>query len=127
MIALNIEVKGIEGLSKAFVRSPMIVKKYINDAISNSLFTIENNADDNNFEFKTPRSQRTGLLQRSFKFGILTRDFYGSIGPTVEYAPKVHRDNPFMDRIARQSQPAIQREFEYAVEKIADEISRIAK
>lgn len=127
MISLNIEVKGLDDLKKAFSQSPMIVKKYINDAISNSMFLIENNASDDNFDFKTPRSQRTGWLQRSFKFGILTKDFFGSIGPIAEYAPMVHRDNPFMDRIARQSQPAIQREFEYAVNKIAEEISRIAK
>ena len=77
MIAMNIEVKGINGLKKAFEKRPEIVKKYINDAISRSLFIIENNATDDNFEFKTPRSRRTGMLQRSFKFGIVTRDFFG--------------------------------------------------
>ena len=126
MIAMNIEVKGINGLKKAFEKRPEIVKKYINDAISRSLFIIENNATDDNFEFKTPRSRRTGMLQRSFKFGIVTRDFFGSIGPTVMYAPIVHANNPFMERIARQAQPTIEREFNDAVVSITEEIARVA-
>ncbi len=126
MIEMNISVKGLNELKKAFEKRPEVVKKYINDAISRSLFTIENNATDDNFQFKTPRSQRTGLLQRSFKFGIITRDFYGSIGPTVEYAPYVHANNAFMERIARQSQPMIEREFNDAVVSITDEIAKLA-
>lgn len=126
MIALNIQVKGINELRKAFQKRPEIVKKYINDSISRSLFIIENNANDSNFQFKTPRSLRTGYLQRSFKFGIITRDFFGSIGPTVEYAQYVHVNNPFMERIARMSQPQIEREFNDALVNITEEITRQA-
>ena len=123
---MNISVKGINELKRAFQKRPDVVKKYINDAISRSLFIIENNATDNNFQFKTPRSRRTGYLQRSFKFGILTKDFYGSIGPTVEYAPYVHANNEFMERIARTSQPLIEREFNDAIASITDEIASLA-
>lgn len=126
MVEMNINVKGINELKRAFQKRPDVVKKYINDAISRSLFIIENNANDNNFQFKTPRSRRTGYLQRSFKFGIITKDFYGSIGPTVEYAPYVHANNEFMERIARVSQPLIEREFNDAVASIADEIASLA-
>jgi tRNA G26 N,N-dimethylase Trm1 len=126
MVEMNISVKGINELKRAFQKRPDVVKKYINDAISRSLFIIENNANDNNFQFKTPRSRRTGYLQRSFKFGIITKDFYGSIGPTVEYAPYVHANNEFMERIARVSQPLIEREFNDAVASIADEIASLA-
>lgn len=127
MIEMNIRVKGLNGIKKAFQKRPEIVKRYINDAISRSIFIIENNATDQNFQFKTPRPQRTGLLQRSFKFGIQTRDFFGSIGPTVEYAPKVHEDNPFMDRIARASQPHIERELNEAVVSITNAIADEAR
>lgn len=127
MIEMNISVKGLNGLRSAFEKRPEIVKKYINDAISRSIFIIENNATDENFQFVTPRSMRTGWLQRSFKLGIQTRDFFGSIGPTAEYAPKVHARNPFMERIARMAQPHIERELEDAVERITNEIARKAQ
>lgn len=127
MIAMNIKVNGLNGLKSAFQKRPEIVKKYINDAISRAVFIIENNATDDNFQFITPRSQRTGWLQRSFKLGIQTRDFFGSIGPTAEYAPKVHASNPFMERIARAAQPQIERELNDAVANITSEIARQAQ
>lgn len=124
---MNIKVNGLSGLKSAFQKRPEIVKKYINDAISRAVFIIENNATDDNFQFITPRSQRTGWLQRSFKLGIQTRDFFGSIGPTAEYAPKVHASNPFMERIARAAQPHIERELNDAVAGITSEIARQAQ
>ncbi len=127
MIEMNIKVNGLSGLKSAFQKRPEIVKKYINDAISRAVFIIENNATDDNFQFITPRSQRTGWLQRSFKLGIQTRDFFGSIGPTAEYAPKVHASNPFMERIARAAQPHIERELNDAVAGITSEIARQAQ
>lgn len=127
MIEMNIKVNGLNGLKSAFEKRPEIVKKYINDAISRSIFIIENNATDDNFQFKTPRPKRTGLLQRSFKFGIQTRDFFGSIGPTVEYAPRVHASNTYMERIAHAAQPHIERELNEAVISITNAIANEAK
>lgn len=123
MIALDIEVKGLDEIAKAFARRPQVVKKYINNAISKSIFKLKEEANDKNFDFKTPRPLRTGYLQRSFDFGIVTKDFFGSIGPTAEYAPRVHRRNQFMDRIARASQFTIQRYFDEAAESITKEIA----
>jgi len=125
MVTLTVKVQGLKELERSFKRRPEIVRKHINDAISRSIFIIENNATDENFQFKTPRSRRTGLLQRSFKLGIRTKDYFGSIGPTVMYAPIVHSRNPFMERIARVSQPRIERELNDAVEKITREIANI--
>jgi len=125
MMTLTVKVQGLKELERSFKRRPEIVRKHINDAISRSIFIIENNATDENFQFKTPRSRRTGLLQRSFKLGIRTKDYFGSIGPTVMYAPIVHSRNPFMERIARVSQPRIERELNDAVEKITREIANI--
>lgn len=124
MIALDIEVKGLKEIAENFARRPQVVKRYINDAISKSIFKLKEEAQDKNFQFKTPRSLRTGYLQRSFDFGIVTKDFFGSIGPTAEYAPQVHRRNQFMDRIARASQQTIQRYFDQAAESITNEIGK---
>lgn len=124
MIELNIEVKGINQIKSAWDKRPALVKEYMNKAIEASVFEIEKNAVDENFQFKTPRSMRTGYLQRSFKFGIITKDLYGAIGPTAVYAQRVHRNNPFMPRIARVSQPAIQRHFTDALKYIVEGISK---
>lgn len=124
MTQVNIEIKGLNKLKDAFERRPSIVRRYINQAIEASVFEIERQATDENFEFKTPRSGRTGYLQRSFKFGIVTRDFFGSIGPTAEYAPNVHRNNQFMPRIARASQPFIQKHFEQALNYIVEDLGK---
>lgn len=122
MIDLDIEIKGLKEITSAYARRPQIVKKHINDAISKSIFKLKEEASDKNFQFVTPRQLRTGYLQRSFDFGIVTKDFFGSIGPTAEYAPQVHRRNQFMDRIARASQSTIQRYFDEAIEKITNDI-----
>ena len=124
MINVDIQVQGINDIKKAFDKRPEIVKRYINRAIEASIFEIEKEATDSNFQFKTPRSLRTGFLQRSFKFGIVTRDFFGSIGPTAEYASRVHANNPFMQRIALASQPSIQRHFETAMKYITEELGK---
>lgn len=122
MIAIDIEIKGLDNMGRAFARRPDIVKRYMNNAISKSIFKLKEEANDRNFQFVTPRSLRTGYLQRSFDFGIVTKDFFGSIGPTAEYAPRVHKRNPFMERIARVAQPTMQRYFDEAAEGITREL-----
>lgn len=123
-VELNIEINGLNRIKEAFARRPDVVKRYINRAIEASIFQIEKDATDDNFQFKTSRSQRTGYLQRSFKFGIVSRDFFGSIGPTANYASYVHRNNEFMPRIARASQPFIQKYFEDALSFIVDDLEK---
>ncbi len=123
MINLDIQLTGVTDIRAAFKRRPEVVNRYINRAIEASIFEIEKNATDQNFQFKTPRAKRTGLLQRSFKFGIVTRDFFGAIGPTVRYASKVHENNPFMQRIALASQPFVQRHFDTALQYIAEDLN----
>lgn len=123
MIQMDIEVKGISNLNAMYKRRPEVVKKYMNKAIQAGIFEIEKQAVDDNFQFKTPRSLRTGYLQRSFKFGILFGDLSGAIGPTAEYAPRVHERNPFMHRIARASQPQVQKHFEQALKLIVEDLN----
>ena len=124
MIELDIQIEGLNKIKDVWERRPQVVKNYLNQAIEANIFEIEKNAVDENFKFKTPRSKRTGMLQRSFKFGIISKDLYGAIGPTVNYAQKVHRNNQFMPRIARISQPAIQRHFGNAVKFIIEDLGK---
>lgn len=124
MIQMNIEVKGLNEIKKAWAKRPEIVKKYMNKAIEASMFQLEKDANDNQFQFKTPRALRTGMLQLSFKHGIISRDLFGSIGPTVNYAPKVHQNNPFMPRIAQSSQPYVQKYFEQALGFIVEDLAK---
>lgn len=124
MIEIKVEVKGISKLKEMYAKRPEVVRKYINKAISASIFEVERQAIDSNFQFKTPRAFRTGYLQRSFKFGMQLGDLIGQIGPTAEYAPYVHRKNPFMYRVASASQPYIQKHFEDALKLIVQDLKK---
>lgn len=121
--AVVIEIDGLERLQKQLAKAPDIVRSWLNKAIQASIFEIEAEAVDENFLFKTPRALRTGLLQRSFKFGMSFGDLWGQIGPTVAYAPFVHKGNPFMGRIVNKAKPKIGTHFDDALEGIAKEIA----
>lgn len=120
---VTIEVVGLSRLQAQFQQAPSIVRNWLNKAIYASIFEIEKEAVDENFLFKTPRALRTGLLQRSFKFGIQFRDLEGSIGPTVFYAQKVHNTNPFMQRITGKAKPHIERHFNDALSNIVRDMA----
>lgn len=124
MITMDIEVKGISQLNAMYARRPEVVRKYMNKAVAAGIFEIEKQAVDENFQFVTPRPLRTGYLQRSFKFGMHLGDLTGSIGPTAEYAPTVHKRNPFMERIAKVSQPQVQKHFETAMKFITEDLNK---
>lgn len=118
-----IEIQGLDRLQAQFQKAPSIVSEWMNRAIKASIFEIEKEATDQNFMFKTPRSLRTGYLQRSFKFGMRFGNLVGEIGPTAEYAPKVHDNNPFMPRITNAAGPSINRHFETALGNITKELA----
>ena len=130
MSGLVIKVSGLNELKSSFQKSPEITSKWLNRAIEASLFEIEKEAVDKNFKFITPRSRRTGYLQRSFKFGRFVGNLFGSIGPTAEYALFVHegmgrirRKNRFMPRIAKAAEGRIKHHFEVAGKNIVKEIA----
>lgn len=126
MIATKIEIRGIESLRGKFQKSPEITKKWLNKAISKSLFDILKRTDDSGdsklFQFKLPRSLRTGYLAQSFKFGMFTSDLTGSIGPTANYAKDVHDTNKYLPRIAEASTSDVVKNFEDAAVEITNEI-----
>jgi hypothetical protein len=132
MIEVKVEIKNLDRLRKNFEKAPSIALKYLSAAVKASIFEIEKQALDKNFQFKWPRGMRTGYLQRSFDFGRYfdSSGLRASIGPTAEYAPYVYfgtnrgiRPNPYMDRIAKQAEGAINKHFGAAADKIIEEIA----
>lgn len=130
MSTVRLEIKNLARLQQAFAIGPMVTRTWVNKAIKAGILEVSKQAVDSNFQFKTPRAFRTGLLQQSFKFGLVIRDMYASVGPTVRYAETVHEGlkgytaNPFMQRIGKAAQPDIQKHFDKAADNAAEEIAR---
>ena len=134
MADLDIRITGLAELRRNFRRAPQIGTKLFERALIASLFAIEKQANDGNFQFKTPRAQRTGYLGLSFKLpgARSTNGLVGRIGPTAEYAPYVYfgtsrgiQANPYMDRIAKASEPEVGKIIADAASQLASEIAKI--
>ncbi|CAB4151565.1 hypothetical protein UFOVP594_22 [uncultured Caudovirales phage] len=133
MIKLKVTVQGLDELRQNFAKSPQTTLKYLQHATANAIFEVENQAVDRNFQFITPRTLRTGMLQRSFDFGrwFSPDGLSASIGPTVQYAADVYfgrsggRANYYMDRIARAASTKVQKHFQDAVDVIVDTLAKI--
>ncbi len=134
MLELKVHIVGLDQLRANFNKAPALTLKYLAKATAAAIFEVEKEAQDRNFQFKTPRSLRTGQLQLSFKHGryISSDGLRGSIGPTVRYAPYVYfgttrglRPNKYMDRIAAAAQPGVQKQFQAAVTKVVAETAKL--
>lgn len=134
MTTLTVRIDNLAALRGNFRRAPDITLKYLARATQAAIFEVEKQAVDRNFQFKTPRAMRTGYLALSFGFGRFfdRGGLRGSIGPTAYYAPFVYygttrgiKANPYMDRIAKAAEPGVNKQFQDAAEKIAEEIARI--
>lgn len=133
MISISIKIENLDKLRSNVASAPALTLKVLAKAVKASIYEIEKNSVDRNFQFKTPRPLRTGDLQKSFAFGryIAPNGLSASIGPTVLYAPYVYfgtsrgiAPNPFMDRIARESEGPINKYFDQAVDLVADHIAK---
>jgi hypothetical protein len=131
-VTMTVHVEGLDRLRSAFKQAPNLTLKYLARATAASVFEVEKQAVDANFQFRTPRSLRTGLLAQSFAFGrsISANGLRASIGPTVRYAPYVYfgtrrglRPNPYMDRIAKAAEPGVGKQFEQAVDIIVSKLA----
>lgn len=133
MIEMKVRVQNLDRLRANFRKAPGLTLKYLARATKASVFEVEKQAIDRNFQFKLPRARRTGQLAQSFAYGryIAPDGLSASIGPTVRYAPHVYfgtsrgiRPNRYMDRIARAAEPHVNRHFNKAADII---VSKIAK
>lgn len=134
MITVKVEIKNLAALRSNFGRAPTLALKHLSKAVAASVFEVEKQAVDRNFQFKTPRALRTGFLQQSFSYGryIAPGGLRASIGPTAHYAPYVYfgtrrgiRPNLYMDRIARAAEPHIGKHFEKAVDLFVSDLAKI--
>lgn len=130
MIKMTITIDNIDKLRDSFAKAPQTMLKYLSQAVAASIFSIEKHATDANFQFKTPRSMRSGYLAQSFAFGRKIEALRGSIGPTAMYAPYVYfgtsrgiAPNPYMDRIVNASEREVGDHFNKAVESAVAEIA----
>lgn len=133
MSVVTITVKNLNEVKQALAEYPNISKPIVAKAINASLIEIDKEATDDNFQFKTPRGQRTGYLQLSFKYGFVEaseNNLKGTIGPAAKYAIFVHegtsrgiQPNPFMIRIAKKVQPKVSDHFKEALEIITKQIA----
>lgn len=132
MITVSVQIHNLDQLRRNVSKAPQLALKYLGKATEAAIFEVEREATDKNFQFVTPRGQRTGMLERSFKYGryIHPSKLMASIGPTVHYAPYVYfgtrrgiHPNPYMDRIARAAEPQVNRHFEKAVDLFLNQIT----
>jgi hypothetical protein len=125
MITVKVDIRNLDALRSNFSKAPALALSYLSKATKAAIFEIEKQAVDTNFQFKTPRAERTGYLALSFGYGryIAPTGLYGWIGPTAHYAPYVYfgtsrgiRPNRYMDRIAAAAEPYINKHFGTAVD-----------
>lgn len=132
MIAMTVTIEGLDKLRDNFAKAPSLALKYLSQAVAASIFEIEKQAIDRNFQFKTPRGKRTGYLERSFAFGRFIGPLQGSIGPTAVYSPYVYfgtkrgiQPNMYMDRIVNASEAKVNEHFEKAVDSFVTDLANI--
>ena len=134
MIGITVSITNLDALRSNFAKSPGISLKYLSAATKAAIFEVEKQAVDRNFQFKTPRAFRTGYLALSFAYGraISASGLRASIGPTARYATYVYAGtsrgivpNPYMDRIAKAAEPAVNTHFNQAVEKIVTDLAAV--
>ena len=134
MADLEIRVDGLAELRRNFRRAPTIGTKLFQRALLASLFAIDKQAVDSNFQFKTPRASRTGYLKLSFALpgSRSVSGLTGRIGPTADYAPYVYygtsrgiQANPYMDRIAKAAEKEVNQIVNDAAVQLAEEVTRI--
>lgn len=129
MTKITVSLENDEKLLRNMKRSPSIFAKWISQAVESGVFIVDKHMVDSEFQFITPRGQRTGFMARSRKQGIFLGGLSASIGPTVNYSERVfdyhrNRSNNFLDRFARLSKPDIDKEFEKAINNATKEITR---
>ena len=125
-VSINIKIENLEHIREQYREAPAIVEKWLNRAIKAGVIEVDKRTDDSGnsglFQFQTPRAERTGYLALSFAFGKVFRNLYAETGPTAYYAKFVLRNNPFLQRIAKDTEPDFQKHVDEAVEEITKEM-----
>lgn len=121
MAEINITIKNMPQIRRAFGMAPTLMTKELNTAIKESVFTIERES-----KIRTPVD--TGFLRSSHRtvFGNLR----GEVGPTATYGIFVHegtrfmRGRPFLRNAVETSDNKVQKFFKDAVQRVLDRIAK---
>lgn len=121
MADINITIKNMPEIRRAFGMAPVLMTKELNTAIKESVFTVERES-----KIRTPVD--TGFLRASHRtaFGNLK----GEVGPTAVYGIYVHEGTrfmmgrPFLRNAVENADTKIQKFFKDAVQRVLDRIAR---
>lgn len=121
MARVNITIKNLPEIRRAFSKAPQLTVKYVNRAIARSLLKIERDS-----KLNTPVD--TGYLRASHTTRLSS--LRGEIEPVAQYAIYVHegtrfmRSRPFLLDAVNENERYVQDEFEKAVQNVLDDIGR---
>jgi len=118
---IHVQIKNLDEIRAAFLKSPLKMTKNLNIAIAKSVTGIEKDSRIN-----TPRD--TGTLMRSHRSKLT--NLKGEVSTNTEYDVFVHegtrfmKARPYLKRAVDSNAESVSNEFEYAVQKTLDEIAR---
>lgn len=136
MYSINFSVSGLEKL-KVIAQDENFFKKHIRTAVEASLFEVQKNAFDSEarspyfFNFKKPRSLRTGFLAATFRLDIANKAknlifnqdvVTAEVFSTVRYADIVAFENDFYSTILDGTRKEIDKHFEAVAELALKEL-----
>lgn len=123
MAEINIQIKGLQRLQKAFSKAPQVITNHLNDGISRSMYILERTA-------KKESPVDTGRLRSSHRVEQNRTSLRGELFPTVNYAVFVHErgvtrrwaGNPWLERTARQEQRVVENTIQGAIDRALNNI-----
>jgi hypothetical protein len=124
-MAVMITIRNLEPLRQAVALYPETSVQFLEYALDRSVDIILNYALPHRgiVPYKTTR------MSQSFKEGIVRGNLFRAVGPTVDYAIYVDqgtryiRPRLFMDKLAKASEPLIDKRFEEATDKIVQALA----
>lgn len=121
MAKVQIKIKNLPQIRRAFAKAPRLTVKYVNRAIARSLLKIERDS-------KLNAPVDTGYLRASHTTRLLP--LKGEVEPMARYAIYVHegtrfmRARPFLLKAVNENERFVQDEFERAMQDVFDDIGR---
>lgn len=120
MAKINLQVKGLRKLKRAFIFAPTKVGKEIEDGLKKSIVIVEREAKRSITTGRT-RAIDTGRLRASHFSRV--KGLTGEIFPTVNYAIFVHegtrfmRSRPWLEKAARNARNDVKKELQKSINR----------
>lgn len=136
---VEIRIDGLAALQRNLRAAPKLAVPLFQKALAATVFTIQKNATDEAHQFKTARALRTGILALSWNYpnSVKISGWSAFVGPVADYSPFVYfghktrgasfvPGNPFIERIAKASEPEVNKHFQEAAQGLADQIAKVS-